>query len=51
VLSVPPTWIAVHEHVPVESENIYQSDEDRIQSEVLDEDDKNKIAVVKSTVG
>jgi hypothetical protein len=51
VLSVPPTWIAVREHVPVESEKIYQSDEDRIQSEVLDEDDKNKIAVVKSTVG
>ncbi|KAN0119159.1 MFS general substrate transporter [Hyaloscypha variabilis] len=51
VVSVPPTWIAVREHVPVESEKIYQSDEDRIQSEVLDEDDKNKIAVVKSTVG
>ena len=48
-LAVVPTWFAVREHVPVESEKIYRSDEDLAQAEVLDEHDKNKVAVIKST--
>jgi len=46
-----PTWIAVCEHLPRETEKIYYGDKDPSRVEVLAEDDKNKIAVVKSTEG
>lgn len=49
-LAVVPTWIAMKEHVPVEVEGKYESEVEQIhrESEIL-EDDKRKIAVVKST--
>ena len=47
-LSVVPTWFAVREHTPVEADKNYGSEEEQHYPEVLDEDDKNKIAVVKT---
>lgn len=45
-----PTWYAVKEHTPVEIEKNYGSEEEHVEreSEVLDFDDKNKLAIVKS---
>jgi hypothetical protein len=48
-LSVFPTWLAVREHVPVEIEKNYGSEEEIAQAEVLDEEDKNKITAVRTT--
>jgi hypothetical protein len=44
-----PTWLAVREHTPVDTEKYWGSDEDQTRPELLDKDDKNKLAVVKST--
>ena len=44
-----PTWLAVREHVPLEIEKNYGSEEEIAQAEVLDEEDKNKIAAVRTT--
>ncbi len=48
-ISVVPTWIAVREHTPVEIEKNYGNDEEPIEPEVISEDEKSKIAVVKGS--
>jgi hypothetical protein len=45
---VVPTWIAVREHTPVEADKNWGSEEEQIHPEIMGEDEKNKIAVVKS---
>jgi hypothetical protein len=47
-LSVFPTWLAVREHTPVEVDKNWGSDEEQTGPELLDEGDKNKLAVVES---
>jgi hypothetical protein len=47
-LSVFPTWLALREHVPVEADKNWGSDEEQTGPEVLDEGDKNKLAVAES---
>jgi hypothetical protein len=42
-----PTWLAVREHTPVEAEKNYGSEEE-ITQEGLDNEDKNKITVVRA---
>jgi len=47
-LSVFPTWLAVREHTPVETDKNWGSDEEQTDPERLDEGDKNKLAVAES---
>lgn len=47
-LSVVPTWIAVREHTPMEADKNWGSEEEQVHPEVVGDDEKTKIAVVKS---
>jgi hypothetical protein len=47
-LSVFPTWLAVREHTPVETDKNWGSDEEQTGPELLDDGDKNKLAVAES---
>lgn len=52
-LAVVPTWVAVREHTPVESDKNYgfeSNDEEQSVPGFLGEDEKNKITLVKSNV-